>query len=43
MILEWIFIGVILNYLGLLHGWTLFWFIFCILLDTYCLEMRNKK
>lgn len=23
-----IFIGIILNYLGLLHGWCLFWYIF---------------
>lgn len=43
MILGWIFIGVILNYLGLLHGWILFWFIICCMLDITYIAKGNKK
>ena len=39
---QWIYaiIGVILNYLGLLKGWMLFWFIICCLID---LISRSNK
>lgn len=43
MILGWIFIGIILNYLGLLKGWTLFWFIVCCALDILIIDKRNKN
>ena len=38
--LIWIFIGIILNYLGLLKVWMLFWFIICCLID---LISRSNK
>ena len=38
--LIWIFIGIILNYLKLLKGWTLFWFIVCCLLDL-CYKSKH--
>lgn len=43
MILVWIFIGIILNYLGLLKGWTLFWFIVCCLLDNIGFYDNKRK
>ena len=42
MILGWIFIGIILKYLDLLKGWTLFWFVVCCLLDIIYID-KNRK
>lgn len=38
--MYWIFIGILLNKFGMLHGWTLFWFIVCIIVD--CIKMTIK-
>ena len=35
-----IFIGIILNYLGLLHGWCLFWYIFSFIIITLCTGIK---
>lgn len=32
--INYIWIGIILEKLGMLHGWTLFWFIVCLTMSS---------
>ena len=40
--MKWIFIGIIMNKLGLLHGWYLFWFIVCCILDFISIGIKSN-